>query len=105
MLSQIASEKTLETSSRAAEPPRPAHPLRLIEGLRAKMLIDLGWNDCRFCVADAPEGEMHRALFCAAPVGDGEVYCAAHGPRCRRPPPDDGEQLLAEIEAALAPRP
>ena len=86
-----------QASSRAEFPDaRPAHPL-------PRPLAALRVNECRYCLADAPEGQMHRALFCAAPAHGGP-YCPEHARLCRLPCPDDVEVLAAEIEAALAPR-
>jgi hypothetical protein len=92
MLIQISSKKTLQAAPRATAPVCPPP--------RPKLLTELTRTQCRFCIADAPEGQMHRALFCAAPIESGP-YCAEHYRRCRRPSADDAEALAAEIEAAI----
>jgi hypothetical protein len=63
------------------------------------MLASLRANECRYCVQDAPEGEMYRALFCARPAPDGP-YCNGHARVCRRPNDLDIEMLAAEVAAA-----
>jgi hypothetical protein len=68
-----------------------------------KTLAQLRWLECRYCVAEAPKGEMDRALFCAAPCVEGP-YCDVHAQRCLQPIEFDLEALAAEIEAACEPR-
>jgi hypothetical protein len=101
MLTQIASEKTLRVTPRAQSPACSPRRAPLASVVRPKMLSALTWRECRFCLVDTPEGQMHQALFCAAPVEDGP-YCADHRRACRRPVDDDIDALAAEIEAALA---
>jgi hypothetical protein len=64
-------------------------------------LARLSPNACRFCVQDAPEGQMHAALFCAAPCETGP-YCERHRRLCAHPAETDIDELAAEIEAACA---
>ena len=73
---------------------------RILEFPRSpKTLSQLRRRECRFCVADAPNGQMDRALFCAAACADGP-YCEPHAQRCLRPGELDLEALAAEIDAA-----
>ena len=95
MLVEFASEKTLRTPSEAAAPAW-SPPDRS----RSKILAHLNRHECRYCVADTAEGQMHAALFCAAPADEGP-YCPDHRQVCRLPAKDDAELLAAEIEAAL----
>src|SRR5690349_9627742 len=62
-----------------------------------KALASLRRNECRFCVVDAPAGEMHLALFCAAPAAH-RPYCAPHSQRCVQDVEIDLEALAVEIE-------
>jgi hypothetical protein len=102
MLSQIASEKTLPIQSGAQDPARHPRPRLVALPTRPKILAELNRRECRYCVADTAEGQMHLALFCAAPVDEG-AYCTAHRRACRLPGAIDPEALAAEIEAAIAP--
>ena len=102
MLFQITSEKTLRVTARAQAPACPPRPPPLLGVIRPKILADLTNQECRFCVVDTPENQMHRALFCAAPIDDGP-YCAEHRRLCRRPAEDDIEAIAAEIDAAIPP--
>jgi hypothetical protein len=105
MSSQNTSEKSAASESPAAD--RWARRSRQT-ARRAphcpKPLAQLGRGECRFCVVDAPEGQMDSALFCAAPASDG-AYCRAHRRLCVAPADHDLDALVAEIEAAFRPRP
>jgi hypothetical protein len=101
MSMQNATVKSPEPLSRANEAPRPPPTLRLaLSGPRAKTLLELRAGECRYCVADTPEGRMDRALFCAAASTEG-AYCPPHARACRMPSQLDLDALAAEIEAAL----
>ena len=56
-------------------------------------------HECRYCVQDAPEGSMHRALFCARPAPSGP-YCRGHAQVCSRPNDLDLDALAAEVAGA-----
>jgi hypothetical protein len=90
----IASEKSRSLREAATRPfarvwPRPvAAPFKHLTALRT--------HECRYCVQDAPEGEMHYALFCARPTASGP-YCEGHARVCRRPNDLDVEALAAEL--------
>ena len=101
MLLEIASEKTLGTSSPARNPAGAAALHPLAKAGPPKILAALKQAECRFCISDTAPGQMHLALFCAAPVEDGP-YCAAHRRACSLPSDCDLDALVAEIQAAIA---
>ncbi|MER9901643.1 GcrA family cell cycle regulator [Mesorhizobium sp. M0130] len=60
--------------------PRPViSPRKYDAGSRHLPLAELGANQCRFAVNDAPAGELH--LFCGEVTGEGASYCAHHSAR------------------------
>ncbi|MDB5453851.1 MAG: hypothetical protein JWO33_2429 [Caulobacteraceae bacterium] len=105
----MSSQNTSEKSQPSESPMVDRWSRRTRPALRRpphgpKPLLRLGPRECRFCILDAPEGQMDSALFCAAPAFDG-AYCRAHRRRCLAPADHDLDALVAEIEAALRPRP
>jgi hypothetical protein len=93
----IASEKTPAHPEAPARPPlRPwARPV----AAPFKLLTSLRDNECRYCVQETPDGQMHRALFCARPTVSGP-YCPGHARVCRRPNDIDIDGLTIELASA-----
>ena len=101
-------QNTSEKSAARLERPPPPRTPGIAPVLRPELfgprrLDKLAPGQCRFCLVDAPKGQMDRALFCAAPAERGP-YCADHRARCLAPPPEDIDDIAAEIEAALQPQ-
>jgi len=92
----IASEKSRPLNEPAARQPLRTWPRPVAAPF--KHLTALRTHECRYCVQDAPEGEMHRALFCARPAPSGP-YCEGHARVCRHPNDLDVEALAAEFDA------
>jgi GcrA cell cycle regulator len=55
------------------KPPPPPVPPR--SPPEPRVLVDLGWRDCRWATGAAPDG---RHLFCGAPQTPGRPYCERH---------------------------
>ena len=95
---KTASEKSPDATARGAAdvipfPPRLPRPL-----------ARLADSDCRYCVEEAPDGDMDQALFCGEPAADGP-YCPTHRRLCLRPTTAlDAAALAADIAAGLRPR-
>ena len=69
------------------EPSRPRKP---------RLLIDLGWNGCRWPTGEAPDG---RHLFCAQPQAPGRPYCQHHCERVKGVPGTGAKFALRAIAA------
>jgi len=82
--------------------PQTARPRLTLVPIPPRILADLRPRQCRYCVADAPKGDMDQALFCAAPARFGP-YCAEHTAMTRRAEPFDLDAAWAEIRPFLRP--
>jgi hypothetical protein len=106
MSSTNTTPKAAEPFAATSLPPQSKWSRRAWRGeppaVRPRSLLELGRGQCRFCVAEAPEGAMDQALFCAAPAPRAP-YCPDHRRRCRVSP-GSLKALEAEVEAALAQR-
>jgi hypothetical protein len=65
-----------DPSPRDSPPPPPR-----LEPPKPRVLIDLGWHDCRWPVGAAADG---RHLMCGAPQTPGQPYCQRHCRAVRR---------------------
>lgn len=80
---QRAARNPWAAGPRVAPAPLPAPaPVTAV----ARILAQLGRGMCRFPLDDPGPGQMEHALFCAAPLEEGEIrYCAEHKRVCFQP--------------------